>query len=150
MSIERLKKHKLVYLASPYSKYPAGHTVAFRHVSRAAGRLITNGVHCYSPIAHTHPIAVHGKCDKLDHKIWLPLDMKIAAVCDALLIADMEGWEDSYGVTFEVDMFLDTNRPVYLSEGLHHDCPHKELIIWAWKEFYPKYPHLVELQRKAA
>lgn len=147
MSVERLLKHKLVYLASPYSKYLAGHERAFKDVSRAAGKLLKAGVHVYSPIAHSHPIAMHGKVDHLDHKIWLPLDMKIAGGCDALLIADMQGWEDSAGVTFEIDMFVDTNRPVYLGGNLLNRCP---IVIHAWKEFYNMFPHLRELVRKAA
>lgn len=48
----------LVYLATPYSKYPRGIEAAFVDASRLAACLVRLGISVYSPIAHTHPIAI--------------------------------------------------------------------------------------------
>lgn len=100
------------YLASPYSKYPAGIEVAFQDICRIAGRLITLGVRVYSPIAHTHPIATYGDIDPYAHAIWLPADKPFMANAKGLIVAQMEGWDTSYGIGEEVKDFLAAEKPV--------------------------------------
>jgi hypothetical protein len=107
------KDHNLIYLASPYSKYPGGTERAFEDVSALAGKLLLKGFKVYSPIALTHPIAVHGKIDPLDHSIWLPFDQAMMKVCEAILIAKMDTWEISFGISEEVKFFKAANKPVY-------------------------------------
>jgi hypothetical protein len=105
-------RSNLYYLASPYSKYPAGLNAAFEEVSRIAGDLLKKGVFAYSPIAHSHPIARHGRIDPYDHSIWMPLDFKIAAGCQGLIVAMMEGWEESKGVLMELAHFEQKGLPI--------------------------------------
>ena len=45
----------LAYLATPYSKYPAGLQQAFVDAAKLAALLLRSGMNVYSPIAHTHP-----------------------------------------------------------------------------------------------
>jgi len=113
MSIELLKAHRLVYLGSPYSKYAGGIEAAFRDVCGIAGRLLQEGVKVYSPIAHTHPIAIHGNVDPLNHDIWLPFDKAMMDACDAMCVAMMPGWNESYGVQYEIVTFVDANKKIY-------------------------------------
>ena len=47
----------LIYLASPYSKYPHGIMRACRDICEIAARLIKQQYRIYSPIAHAHTIA---------------------------------------------------------------------------------------------
>jgi hypothetical protein len=103
--LQRLADHRLVYLASPYSKYEYGIDEAAHQVARIAGHLIKNGVTAYSPIAHTHAIALAANIDPLDHSIWLPFDEIMMAYCDAMCIALMDGWQDSIGVRYEIEQF---------------------------------------------
>lgn len=100
------------YLASPYSKYPDGLDAAFRHVCRATAHLIKNKVRVYSPIAHTHPVAIHGGVDPLDHNIWLPADEPMMRAAHGLIICKMETWRDSYGIGVEIETFKEMGRPV--------------------------------------
>lgn len=51
------------YLASPYSKYPAGIEAAFQDICKQTALLIRHKIPVYSPIAHTHPVAIHGEID---------------------------------------------------------------------------------------
>lgn len=111
--IEQLKQYELVYLATPYSKYKLGLEWAFIDACRLAGRLLQKGLKLYSPIAHTHPIAIYAEIDPLDHKVWLPFDEAIMAKSDCLLVAMMEGWEDSYGIAHEIGVYKASQKPIY-------------------------------------
>jgi hypothetical protein len=105
---------KLYYLASPYSKYETGIEMAFVTVCRVGAWLTKAGVGIYSPIAHTHPISKFGNIDPLAHDIWLPQDFKILTRCDALLVADMKGWDKSYGIGEEIKVMEKAGKPSYL------------------------------------
>lgn len=108
-----LTRHKLVYLGSPYTKYRTGLDAAFRDVAAIAAQMLHEGVRVYSPIAHTHPIAIHGNLDPRNHDIWLPFDQAMMDAADAMCIADMDGWRESYGVQYEIDYFRRQGKPVY-------------------------------------
>lgn len=113
MTIENLQQYPLIYLATPYSKYPQGLEAAFRDTAALTARLLVRGLKVYSPIAHTHPIAIHGGADPLDHSIWLPFDRAIMDKADALLVAKMETWEQSKGIHYEIDVFKQAGKPIY-------------------------------------
>lgn len=102
-----------VYLASPYSKYDGGVERAFQIVSGVAADLIRRGVAVFSPIAHSHPIALHGGLDPLSHDIWLPIDCVMMDAAGALCIVEMDGWKDSFGVAYEIDVFRAAKKPIF-------------------------------------
>lgn len=112
-SLEDLKKYPLIYLASPYSQYPDGIEAAFKEIASIAGALLKHGIRAYSPICHTHPIAMYGDIDPLDHSIWMPFDKAIMPHCNALLVARMIGWQNSRGVGEEIDDFLSRSMPIF-------------------------------------
>lgn len=106
------------YLASPYSKHPGGLDEAFKEVCRAAAVLIRAGVRVYSPIAHTHPIALHGSIDPYDHGIWLPADEPFMHGACGLIVLRAESWEQSYGISVEIAQFENAGKPiVYMDPG---------------------------------
>ena len=105
---------RLCYLATPYSKYKGGHLErAFVDASRLAAALLTTGVRVYSPITHTHPLAVYGDLDPLDHSIWLPFDEAMMEAADCLIVAHMDGWETSFGIAHEIEFFDKANKPIF-------------------------------------
>lgn len=106
-------KSKLIYLATPYSKYPAGLTMAFVDASRLTGRLMGLGYRAYSPIAHTHPIAMYANIDPYSHAIWLPFDGIMMDKSDVIMVAKMAGWEKSFGIKHEIDVFALAGKPRY-------------------------------------
>lgn len=107
-----LRSFDLLYLANPYSKYPPGIFASYFDVCRLAGRLVRAGVRIYSPIAHSHSIAIHGDVEPMDHDLWLSIDMKMAKACDGLLIAKFHTWDRSYGVGREAEHFMGRGLPV--------------------------------------
>lgn len=66
----------------------------------------------YVPIAHTHPIAIHGQLDPLDYNIWMPLNDKMMASARGLVMVMMRGWEESVGMRAELESFQRMNKPV--------------------------------------
>jgi hypothetical protein len=119
----------LYYLATVYSKYPRGIEAAFEDAARLAGRLLRTGIVVYSPIAHTHPIAIFSGIDPLDHSIWLDFDARMMRVCDAIIVAQMTGWRESYGVNHEIEFFRAAGKPV-----LYLDCRTLEISAEPEKE----------------
>jgi hypothetical protein len=112
------------YLASPYSRYPAGIDAAHRDACRAAAYLIRRGVHVFCPIAHTHPIALHGALDPRNHDLWLALDRKMMDAAAGLIVVMMEGWDTSVGIRHEMTVFANARKPIsYL------DWPLPERIV---------------------
>lgn len=111
--MNRLLKYDLVYMATPYTRFPGGIEAAFQEASRIAACLMIAGVKVYSPIAHTHPLAIHGGLDPLDHNLWLPFDAAMIMKADACAVAKMETWEESRGITHEIDAFELLGKPVF-------------------------------------
>lgn len=103
----------LAYLATPYSKYPGGIELAFQEAARLAARLMLLGIRVYSPIAHTHPLAVYGNVDPYAHDIWLPFDEAMMERCDVLIVAHMEGWAESKGMAHELDVFTAAGKAIF-------------------------------------
>lgn len=106
----------LYYLATPYTKYRAGIWPAYKEAARIAGRLTAIGLNVYSPIAHSHPLAVYGGIDPLDHDLWMRVDAPFVAICGALIVAKMDGWRDSKGVTIEIESFATAGKPIFSVE----------------------------------
>lgn len=104
------------YLATPYSKYPGGLEAAFIEACRATAKLIREGRRVYSPIAHTHPVAIHGGIDPYDHGIWLPADAPFMDTAEGLIVVKMKGWEESYGISEEIKAFELAGKPIEYME----------------------------------
>ena len=68
----------MIYLACPYSHPDRTVRLArFDAANRAAGALMREGYHVFSPISHTHPIAE--ACElPLDFSFWEQYDRELA------------------------------------------------------------------------
>lgn len=108
------------YLATPYSKYPEGIEAAFIAACKITAKLIAAGTPVYSPIAHTHPVAIHGGMDPLDHNIWLPADKPLMDGALGLIVAKLPSWESSYGISVEIEAFKKAGKPIRYLEP--EDC----------------------------
>lgn len=101
------------YLATPYSKYEGGLRAAFVDASAIAARFIEASIPVFCPIAHSHPIAMHGMLNALDHGIWLPADAPLMHHAHGLIVCDLPGWEDSYGIKAEIEAFRLASKPIH-------------------------------------
>ena len=96
------KYSELIYLASPYSKYPGGRLEAYRLACKKAGELMQDGKKIFCPIAHSHAIEVEAFNDPKDGDWWLSQDFAVLRECAALMVYQMPGWDTSYGVQEEI------------------------------------------------
>lgn len=130
MSVEIVRQAPLAYLATPYTKYADGIEQAFIDAAKLAARLLVSGIKVYSPIAHTHPLAIYGELDPLDHAIWMPFDEAMMDAASVLIVAQMDGWDRSKGVLHEIEFFHARQKPIF---GLMPES----LIMWRF--------HLIEV-----
>jgi len=95
-------KNKLAYLATPYSSDdPTIKEKRFQIVNKIAGTLIKKGEIIFSPISHTHPIAL--TCDLPGNwEYWDKFDRAYLECCCKLYVLKLDGWEESKGVQAEI------------------------------------------------
>ena len=106
------------YFGTEYSKYRYGTYNAWLMACREAAALIKRGISIYSPIAHTHPIAVYGEIDPLDHDIWLPADEPFMRAARGMILLMTPDWRTSRGLKHEVEFFTAAEKPIiYMIPG---------------------------------
>lgn len=111
------------YIATPYSKYPGGLENATQVACKETAHLISHGVNCFSPIAHTHYVALYGELDPYDHAIWLPNDQPMMNAAHGVIVMKMEGWEESYGIAEEIKYFTEAGKPIVYLEPAYESFP---------------------------
>lgn len=101
-----------VYLGSPYTRYVEGIESAYVEACKAAAKLISRGYPAYSPIAHTHPVAMYGGLDPLNHDLWLEADRPLMDAAAALVVLMLPGWKESLGLAHEIAVFRQAGKPI--------------------------------------
>jgi hypothetical protein len=139
----------LIYLATPYSHPDAAVMERrFREVTRVAGDMMRRGDLVFSPISHTHPIAL--VCDlPKGWDYWQSFDKTMLRACGRVVVLMQDGWEESVGVRAEIAMAQEMGIPVEYREPLMRQggkgmkvcgnckrrgddtCPRNELRYWA-------------------
>ena len=103
----------IVYLASPYSHPDKAVEVArFEQVCEIAARLMCDGTVVFCPIAHARPIKLTKNPPPDTHNFWLAQDFAILSRCDKLVVAEMDGWKQSYGVQEEILFAIKLQIPI--------------------------------------
>ena len=96
------ERSKLVYLAAPYSHPdPKTREDRFREINKVASMLMKRGVFIYSPISHSHPIAVAGGLPT-GWEFWNQYDEIMLSACGLMIVLMMPGWQESVGVSNEI------------------------------------------------
>lgn len=102
-----------IYLASPYSKYTDGLVEANRLACVYTGEFIKHKLPVFCPIAHSHAIAVNADLAALDHSVWMPLDFAFTEAAFAMVVCQMQGWKESYGISKEIEFFEMNKKPIF-------------------------------------
>lgn len=101
----------LIYLAVPYSGSAYIRHLRFLEANKAAGMLIMNGYHVFSPISHTHPIKEVCDLDG-DFKYWQAYDERMILLCSFVAVLPLQGWLQSVGVQAEIKFALENEKLV--------------------------------------
>lgn len=107
---------KKIYLATPYTGTPAERQARFERVNKVAAKLMNDGLLVFSPISHTHPIALAGDLPK-GWEFWKEYNLTFIEWCDELWVLTQNGWLTSTGVTAERKLAIQMGKPVnYICE----------------------------------
>ena len=102
----------MIYLACPYSHKDASlREYRFRKANQIAALFMRGGDIIYSPISHTHPIAIEGELP-LDWSYWQSVDEFYIGLCERVVVLELDGWQESKGVRAEIAMAEALGKPV--------------------------------------
>jgi hypothetical protein len=117
---------KLIYLATPYTAigFDPCSLEAMRIEERRyhtavsiTARLFVEGLQVFSPIVHSHEMARVGYM-RGDWQAWKAYDERMISLCDELWVAtEMTGWDESVGVSAEIEFARSIGKPVVFYEG---------------------------------
>jgi hypothetical protein len=111
-----LDQKSLIYLAVPYShEDPRVRQLRFETVNLAASYLMRAGLHVFSPISHSHPIALAGGLPT-GWDYWEAYDTAVLSACRAFVVLMLTGWERSTGVRGETSVATRLHIPHYWAE----------------------------------
>jgi len=114
------------YLATPYSRFPAGLEEAHRQACLAAAECFREGLVVFSPIAHSHAIAFVGGLGG-DYETWQHCAEAMMAAA-GLIVVMMEGWEASVGIEAEIQWFRRAGKPIAYRPAPRDGCQWRESI----------------------
>jgi len=119
----------LTYLASPYTH--ENHEVEearFREVCRAGSHFISHGLIVFVPIAMSHPI--REACPDVggDWETWSHQDYAFLDCSKQVYVLTLDGWQDSVGVTAEIQYAWKEGIPVYLVDSLTYEVKKDEYL----------------------
>lgn len=101
-----------MYLASPYSSHdPHVMEQRFEKVCQVTVSLMSLGILVYSPIVSCHPLAVRFKLPT-DWEFWAKTDREFIAASSKVIVAMMDGWQESRGVAAEIAIANELGIPV--------------------------------------
>lgn len=101
------------YLATPYALYPDGKQAAYQAALEQTARLLRCGVSVFSPIVHNHPVSSLLPEYEGSRSFWVEfVDLAMMEKAHGLLVCKLTGWEDSWGVRFEIDIFKSRRKPI--------------------------------------
>ena len=112
-------RRDLVYLACPYShRSPMVRRARVVEASYAAVLLMRQDVSVFSPLSHGSLIQEFAAFLEMelagDAATWAPLNDAILAICDRVVVLNIEGCFDSVGVRHEVALAARLGKPVDL------------------------------------
>ena len=111
-----------IYLATVYSGTPKQQEERFVKVNKIAADLMAKGFLVFSPISHTHPIALAGDLPK-DWEFWKEYDSTFIKWADEIHVFMQDGWKKSTGVTAEIRIAKKLNKPVLFIEDANGLLP---------------------------
>jgi hypothetical protein len=109
---DRAKFRPLTYLACPYSHPdPKVKDERCRKADRATAHLIdTKGWNVFSPITHSHPLAMCGL--KGSWEFWQKIDIEYLLLSERVIVLCLDGWRESTGVNAEIDIAKQLGIPI--------------------------------------
>lgn len=106
---------EITYLAIPYTWNPEK---SFEIANKVAARLIIDGHVVFSPISHSHPIAVQmTPSAKTDYNLWMQQDLPVLSKCSEMVLVHIgeHGYKliaESRGCQSEINFAISNKIPI--------------------------------------
>jgi len=99
-------------LACPYS-HPSAEVKQqrFEIANKVAAKLMREGYNVFSPISHTHSIAIVGGLPE-DWEFWEKYDRMFLGMTSELWVIRIDGWYESKGVRAEMVVAVELKIPI--------------------------------------
>jgi len=108
----RVEDADIWYLACPYNHEDLRVRIArYDNVTLATAKLAERGVMCFSPITHSHPLTQYAELPR-DWGFWFSFDQPIMRLCGKCIVLTLDGWDESVGVTDEIEWFEELSYPI--------------------------------------
>jgi len=127
----------LIYLASPYTyKHEDPEQVdliqrlRFEAVCSFAAQLMLDGLRVFSPISHTHPIALAGELP-VNWEYWEKYDREMLSFCKRVIVLMLPGWKTSTGVQSEIEISREMGIPVEYVDPILFGLPLSDDLLTA-------------------
>jgi hypothetical protein len=111
----------MIYIASPYTSPQPG-IVNFRvaETRRYCAWLFSqHGLHPYSPIVHWHDICTAHDLPTDAHS-WIAANRSALRRCDGVHVLQLPGWQESAGVTLELEWARAIGLPLMAARVERH------------------------------
>lgn len=109
-----LNKENLFYLASPFtSKDSIEEERRYQQINRVGALLLLKDIFCIMPISSSYALSKSMELPST-FSFWKNIDFKYVEKCDALIVADLEGWDRSVGVIAEIEYAKILKKKVFL------------------------------------
>ncbi len=106
------RRQTFTYLAGPYSHFDQEvMMLRFKALTLAAGWLIKRGYKVFSPVTHSHPIAIENDIE-VSFNGWKEFDLMMVDLSDSLTVVMLPGWRNSVGVLTEIKRAETQGKPI--------------------------------------
>jgi hypothetical protein len=78
---------------------------------RAVAWCLNNGIYVFSPILHSHQLAIDHRLS-FEHEFWKVYNYAMIDASDGILILDIDGVRESKGVNDELDYARSTRKSI--------------------------------------
>lgn len=124
------KPESFIYLASPYSdSSPLVRIIRHAQVEWVVHNVLSEGIVAYSPIVYFHPTATKYDLD-LDNSYWNQFNETFIQICSEIWVLMLEGWEESEGVKWELEL----SRKLHIPERFIYLSSHNEIMVMDEKD----------------
>lgn len=109
---------KKIYLAAPYSHANAKVIESrVKIINSAAAKLISNGYMVFSPISHSHYIAIENDLPG-EFEFWQKVNHSFIEWADIVAVLKIPGWEYSRGIKDEIEYATSLRKQIeYIGMG---------------------------------
>ncbi len=105
----------ITYLAAPYWHHEESiRKERLELVNKVAAKLIEQGETIFSPLTYEAGIKRYLPATiEYDSGFWHNFDLTFLAKCDRLIVLTLEGWEESVGVTLEIEFARENDIGIF-------------------------------------